>query len=180
MKAVQAAVVVPSDVKFCSVAGLDTAKQILQEAVILPMTYPHLFTGNRRPWRRILLYGPPGTGQPHTPYHALMGCESLFFLPHRKNKTSSWWVVTLALSELQSTGVHGLPQQLWLQRASQHSTLFLVQTSSPVGWERAKSETALNFVVYNQLKQCLVCPQTHSSPVPTCQREPLHTSHSVY
>ena len=48
---------------FSDVAGLDTAKQILHEAVILPVQYPHLFTGSRKPWRRILLYGPPGTGK---------------------------------------------------------------------------------------------------------------------
>ena len=43
-------------------AGLEQAKQALREAIILPMKYPHLFSGGRRPWRRVLLYGPPGTG----------------------------------------------------------------------------------------------------------------------
>jgi vacuolar protein-sorting-associated protein 4 len=44
------------------VAGLEEAKQLLREAVFLPHTFPHLFTGRRQPWQRILLYGPPGTG----------------------------------------------------------------------------------------------------------------------
>lgn len=51
-----------SDLQLSSVAGLEDAKQLLREAVLLPLTFPHLFTGSRQPWRRILLYGPPGTG----------------------------------------------------------------------------------------------------------------------
>lgn len=48
---------------FASVAGLELAKQALREAIVLPVQFPHLFTGARRPWSRVLLYGPPGTGK---------------------------------------------------------------------------------------------------------------------
>lgn len=51
------------NVQWDDVAGLESAKSMLKEAVILPLKFPELFTGNRKPWRGILLYGPPGTGK---------------------------------------------------------------------------------------------------------------------
>jgi ATP-dependent Zn protease len=44
-------------VNWSDVAGLEGAKEALKEAVILPIKFPHLFTGKRIPWKGILLFG---------------------------------------------------------------------------------------------------------------------------
>jgi len=50
-------------VKFDDIAELDEAKRILQEAVLLPILMPEYFKGIRRPWKGVLMFGPPGTGK---------------------------------------------------------------------------------------------------------------------
>ena len=39
------------NVSWDDVAGLETAKALTKEAVLLPLRYPQLFTGKRRPWK---------------------------------------------------------------------------------------------------------------------------------
>ncbi|RRT59219.1 hypothetical protein B296_00010060, partial [Ensete ventricosum] len=51
------------DVKWESIKGLDNAKRLLKEAVVMPIKYPKYFTGLLSPWKGILLFGPPGTGK---------------------------------------------------------------------------------------------------------------------
>ena len=63
LRAIEDTVLRVGGVWFGDVAGLEQAKGALREAIILPSKYPHLFTGGRKPWRRVLLYGPPGTGE---------------------------------------------------------------------------------------------------------------------
>ena len=43
-----------------SIAGLNEAKHLLQEAVVLPLWMPDYFKGIRRPWKGVLMFGPPG------------------------------------------------------------------------------------------------------------------------
>lgn len=51
------------NVKFTDIIGLDDAKRLIKEAVMLPLKYPDYFTGILEPWRGVLLFGPPGTGK---------------------------------------------------------------------------------------------------------------------
>ena len=47
-------------VSFDDIAALDDAKRLLNEAVALPLLVPEFFTGIRKPWKGVLLFGPPG------------------------------------------------------------------------------------------------------------------------
>lgn len=44
------------------IAGCDTSKRVLQEAVVLPTLRPDIFKGLLKPPKGVLLFGPPGTG----------------------------------------------------------------------------------------------------------------------
>uniref|UniRef100_A0A0M3I7J1 AAA domain-containing protein n=1 Tax=Ascaris lumbricoides TaxID=6252 RepID=A0A0M3I7J1_ASCLU len=51
--------------KLEDLVGLAEAKQALREALLDPLTYPEWFSSSDlKPWRCVLLYGPPGTGYP--------------------------------------------------------------------------------------------------------------------
>ena len=47
---------------FKDIKGLEFSKMALYESVILPQKQPQVFVGARKPFKGILLYGPPGTG----------------------------------------------------------------------------------------------------------------------
>ena len=51
------------NVTFADIAGLEDCKKMLEEAVLLPILMPAYFTGIRRPWKGVLMFGPPGTGK---------------------------------------------------------------------------------------------------------------------
>jgi len=51
------------NVNFDDIADLQDTKRLLQEAVLLPILMPEYFTGIRRAWKGVLMFGPPGTGK---------------------------------------------------------------------------------------------------------------------
>ncbi|KNA08788.1 hypothetical protein SOVF_159630 [Spinacia oleracea] len=78
------------NVKWNDVAGLESAKQALQEAVILPVKFPQFFTGKRRPWRAFLLYGPPGTGKSYLAKAVATEADSTFYSVSSSDLVSKW------------------------------------------------------------------------------------------
>jgi len=78
------------NVKWEDIAGLEGAKEALKEAVILPIKFPHLFTGKRTPWRGILLYGPPGTGKSYLAKAVATEAASTFFSISSSDLVSKW------------------------------------------------------------------------------------------
>jgi len=67
------------NVRWDDIAGLESVKELLQEAVTLPLLIPNYFRGIRRPWRGILLYGPPGTGKTLLAKAVATECKCTFF-----------------------------------------------------------------------------------------------------
>jgi vacuolar protein-sorting-associated protein 4 len=78
------------DVPWDAVAGLETAKNALKEAVIMPQMYPQLFRGERKPWRGILLYGPPGTGKSYLAKALATEASCTFFSVSSSDLVSKW------------------------------------------------------------------------------------------
>jgi len=71
------------------IAGLKDAKQALQEAAILPLMRPDLFSGLRKP-RNILLYGPPGTGKTLLVKAVAHESSCMLFVCTASAMTSKW------------------------------------------------------------------------------------------
>ncbi|XP_054165243.1 vacuolar protein sorting-associated protein 4-like [Oppia nitens] len=92
MNQLEGAIVIEKpNIQWSDVAGLEGAKEALKEAVILPIKFPHLFTGNRKPWRGILLFGPPGTGKSYLAKAvATEANNSTFFSVSSSNLVSKW------------------------------------------------------------------------------------------
>ncbi len=78
------------NVKWEDVAGMEGAKRALREAIILPMSRPDLFKGARKPWKGILMYGPPGCGKTYLCKAVASEVDSTFFSVSAANLISKW------------------------------------------------------------------------------------------
>ncbi|XP_017466642.1 PREDICTED: katanin p60 ATPase-containing subunit A-like 2 [Rhagoletis zephyria] len=48
---------------WADMCGNASAVEIIKEAVVTPLKYPQLFVNGLRPWKSVLLHGPPGSGK---------------------------------------------------------------------------------------------------------------------
>ncbi|HMF30602.1 MAG TPA: AAA family ATPase, partial [Candidatus Lokiarchaeia archaeon] len=78
------------DVTWEDIAGLRDCKQAMREAIVLPMMKPELFRGARKPWKGILLFGPPGCGKTLLAKAAANEIDSTFFTADSASITSKW------------------------------------------------------------------------------------------
>lgn len=78
------------NVRWIEIAGLENCKQSLREAIVLPMIKPELFTGARKPWAGILLFGPPGCGKTLLAKAAATECKAKFFSVSSADLLSKW------------------------------------------------------------------------------------------
>ena len=82
------------------------AKRLLKEAVVLPLYMPDYFQGIRRPWKGVLMFGPPGTGLfvvacMHGVVHASAACRG-----------SAWRVAVLRCLPFARAGAHAASPRL--------------------------------------------------------------------
>ncbi len=77
---------------FDALAGLEGPKQALLESLVLPRLYPGCFRRNFCPFKRILLFGPPGTGKVSLKIVVppMFAMRRAFFCSDESNPSRAW------------------------------------------------------------------------------------------
>ncbi|PAV90736.1 hypothetical protein WR25_12658 isoform D [Diploscapter pachys] len=76
---------------FSDIVGLDEAKNTLLEALVDPLLYPEWFkNSDLRPWKAVLLFGPPGTGKSALSQAIVKQIHSVLYQVSSSDLISSW------------------------------------------------------------------------------------------
>jgi len=129
------------NVKWEDVAGLKTAKQAIEDSIILPLKHPDLFEGMPS-WKGILLFGPPGCGKTLIARAAATECDATFF--------------NLSSADLMVKWVGDSEQRIktlfQVAKETQPSIIFLDEIDA-LGVKRTGEESGVSTRVLSQLLQ---------------------------
>ena len=78
------------NVRWDRIVELEGVKRVLKESLVMPLRWPHLFTGLLAPWKGVLLYGPPGTGKTLLAKAVATECSTVFFNISASSIVSKW------------------------------------------------------------------------------------------
>ncbi|MFX1518833.1 MAG: AAA family ATPase [Promethearchaeota archaeon] len=126
------------------VAGLVAAKSALREAIILPMVRPDLFKGARKPWKGIMLFGPPGCGKTLIAKAVATECDATFFNVSAAAIISKW------LGESEK-----LVRELFEAAREKMPSLVFIDEVDSIATERAAGEHDALRRVKTQLMQAM-------------------------
>uniref|UniRef100_A0A1I7UL33 Meiotic spindle formation protein mei-1 n=1 Tax=Caenorhabditis tropicalis TaxID=1561998 RepID=A0A1I7UL33_9PELO len=79
-----------NDMSLDDIIGMHDVKQVLHEAVTLPLLVPEFFRGLRSPWKAMVLAGPPGTGKTLIARAIASESSSTCFLVSSTDLSSKW------------------------------------------------------------------------------------------
>jgi len=131
------------DVSWDDIAGLEHAKQAIEDAIILPLKRQDLFKGMPT-WKGILLFGPPGCGKTLLAKAAATECNATFFNVSAADIMVKW----VGDSEQRIKALFEIA------RKHQPSIIFLDEIDA-LGVERTGVESAVSTRVLSQMLQMM-------------------------
>jgi vacuolar protein-sorting-associated protein 4 len=131
------------NVSWDDIAGLQTAKQAIEDAIILPLKRVDLFKGMPT-WKGILLFGPPGCGKTMIAKAAASQCNATFFSVSAADVMVKW----VGDSEQR---IKALFESA---RKNQPAIIFIDEVDS-LAAERTGDESAVSTRVLTQLLQMI-------------------------